>query len=578
MLLLVSRQSVMFKKLVLSIVAANIFLLSTFVPSVNAASAPGPWYNQGIVEWYNKVHTSPPAEIFGERYTTAQVDWIIYSIILWVPTKLIKPPLTACFLQGLIEHALDVQNCLNLSAASTDVQLPTNYYAEKPKLENNQSLLSAVFEDRSLSGITYIKNVGRKFHLVPEAKAQQAGFGFTTALEPVQAFWRVSRNIAYLFFVFIIVIMAFMIMFRVKLSPQTVITVQSSLPKIALALILVTFSYAIAGFLVDIMYVVIGLLSVFWNQVLPGDINPVNIFNLLTKGQPFNVDFSFGITGLFILYLIFFMATLVIVIFTTFAGILGAIAGPIGFLAAILTGFAASFMLAGMGIILFFLAMIIVMWMAFKTMWMLIKAFVNIVLLTIVAPLQFTIGVLAPQFGFGAWLRSFISNLAVFVAVGFLLILSFVFLIEAVFAALEPYSQVAGSAAEFADFLFGERDASGWLSQTISAGWPPFLVSGSGPAAMIYIAISFVIFTLIPKTADMIKSATSGRPFAYGTGIGESFAPFAVGGLGAANLMSAMQRQKMADLARGDQVPSRLYKSIDALFNAVRGISGGRVK
>jgi len=60
--------------------------------------------------------------------------------------------------------------------------------------------------------------------------------------------------------------MAFMIMFRVRISPQTVITVQSALPKIIFTLILITFSYAIAGFLIDLMYVVIGIFSFIVTQ------------------------------------------------------------------------------------------------------------------------------------------------------------------------------------------------------------------------------------------------------------------------------------------------------------------------
>ena len=50
------------------------------------------------------------------------------------------------------------------------------------------------------------------------------------------------------------------------MSPQTIVTIQSALPKIVVTLILVTFSYAIAGFMVDLVYVVMGLFSQFFTQ------------------------------------------------------------------------------------------------------------------------------------------------------------------------------------------------------------------------------------------------------------------------------------------------------------------------
>ena len=44
-------------------------------------------------------------------------------------------------------------------------------------------------------------------------------------------------------------------MFRQRISPQAVMTIQAALPKVIIALIMVTFSYAIAGFMIDISYV-----------------------------------------------------------------------------------------------------------------------------------------------------------------------------------------------------------------------------------------------------------------------------------------------------------------------------------
>ena len=56
-----------------------------------------------------------------------------------------------------------------------------------------------------------------------------------------------------------------MIMFRVKINPQTVVSLQTMIPKLVTTLILITFSFAIAGLVIDMIYVfllaIIGLLS-----------------------------------------------------------------------------------------------------------------------------------------------------------------------------------------------------------------------------------------------------------------------------------------------------------------------------
>lgn len=80
------------------------------------------------------------------------------------------------------------------------------------------------------------------------------GIGFDR-LTPLLGLWTTFRNIAYLAFVIIFVVIGFAIMLRVKIDPRTVMTIENQIPKIIIALLLVTFSYAIAGFLIDMMYV-----------------------------------------------------------------------------------------------------------------------------------------------------------------------------------------------------------------------------------------------------------------------------------------------------------------------------------
>ena len=71
--------------------------------------------------------------------------------------------------------------------------------------------------------------------------------------EATFAFWKQMRNLAYLFFVLILIAMGFMVMLRYQVSPRVTVTVTSALPRIALGLILITFSYPIVSVAVDLI-------------------------------------------------------------------------------------------------------------------------------------------------------------------------------------------------------------------------------------------------------------------------------------------------------------------------------------
>lgn len=82
------------------------------------------------------------------------------------------------------------------------------------------------------------------------------GIGFC-GLSPFATVWSSFRDVVYLFFVIIFVLIGLAIMLRMKIDPRTVMTVENQIPKIITNIILVTLSFAIAGFLIDMMYVTI---------------------------------------------------------------------------------------------------------------------------------------------------------------------------------------------------------------------------------------------------------------------------------------------------------------------------------
>jgi hypothetical protein len=189
--------------------------------------------------------------------------------------------------------------------------------------------------------------------------------------------------------------------------------------------------------------------------------------------------------------------------------------------------------------------------MAIKIIWGLIKAFANILLLTIFAPIQFALGPLIPNFGFGKWIKSYITNLSVFVVTGVLALFAWIFLLMA-------WAQ-----------MFTGSDLT--LSTTItSSPWPPLLGSG-GSANLLFVGVSFVIFTMIPKANELVQSFLSGKPFAYGSGIGEVFGPVKWGA-------GQIYNQSGARDAMGAIQAVRKARTVESLFGENRPLREVAVK
>ncbi|MCX6726109.1 MAG: hypothetical protein NT052_02230 [Candidatus Shapirobacteria bacterium] len=123
-------------------------------------------------------------------------------------------------------------------------------------------LFSGIYQFQPASGTHYLADLGRKIGVIQPTFAVANSFNSFTAMEPLQKIWTKFRDFSYIIFAIILVAMGFAIMFRVKISPQAVITIQSALPKVVIALILITFSYAIVGLILDI--------SLFINSAISG--------------------------------------------------------------------------------------------------------------------------------------------------------------------------------------------------------------------------------------------------------------------------------------------------------------------
>lgn len=232
--------------------------------------------------------------------------------------------------------------------------------------------------------------------------AYAQGLGFV-ALNPILQLWKTFRNIAYMFFVLIFIVIGFLIMFRKKVNQQA-ITAQQAIPSIIVSLLFVTFSYAIAGFLIDLMYLSMYLIIGVFSSVF--DSNP-DIINYDI------IDLSWT-----------FMKTGAVEGFNTGSNLVEKLITEI-------TGrgegvFINAFEWIG-GITVGLVIAIAVLIGAFKLFFELLKSYATIVLLVVTAPIQLMMGAIPGRNAFTPWLMNLIANLSPFPTVLMVAVMFYLF-------------------------------------------------------------------------------------------------------------------------------------------------------
>lgn len=291
----------------------------------------------------------------------------------------------------------------------------------------------------------YIRYLAGSFGIAKPALAQitpTPGYG-VNSLAPLTKLWVVFRNFVYLMYVLVFIVIGLAIMFRVKIDPRTVMSIQNQIPKIIVSLILVTFSFAIAGFLIDLMYAVsylaIGIITSADQDLLKStpDIslnlmratNPIDAVNLVTNsshgfagissvsgpaanaigghlGDLFDNSLGKTLTGAL----------------TGFFGIMiGSLAGEsipiIGSVVGSIIGYLTAPLIAGtlISIVVFLIIVVAIIAALFRLWFQLIIAYVSILIDIIFAPIWIIAGLVpGSKINFSAWLRDLLANLSAF--------------------------------------------------------------------------------------------------------------------------------------------------------------------
>lgn len=492
------------------------------------------WYSeQNPFTWYSKVYdesVSPTSEIYGERYTAAQVQWIIYSLWahIWnyIPGN---PELTTCLVNGSVDQCFEIfKKAMDLANPLVDSN------------SNTDNSLASLVGKNQISGIGYTQNLIHKFSPVKEVRAQ--GFGYNSGAKSIQMLWTATRNMSYALIVLAVIVMAFMIMFRVKISPQVVISVQSALPKIISATILITFSYAIAGFAIDLMYVVIGLLaSLITTSGLSNHDFAFMFKELTTNHSAFSIMYQY--------WLAFVWSSLVAVFTSEWDFILGILV----FLFAIIS-------------------ILAIIWWSIKIIFLIFKNFAMVMLTIVTGPLEILLGTVTQGSGFGPWFKKLISQLAVYPVLGLMFFLSFFFLWQ---------GASAGGTGYVESFPFNPKQ-----NEITDNEWkPPFsfgVFGAGGPAggdSIMWVIVSFVIFSQITKVAEIIQAFIAGKPLGYGLDIGpvtRGYGSYAVSQFGAGAIPQPLGKIPFVRDFINKRWPetedkSRLAKFIEGIMRAERG-------
>lgn len=284
-----------------------------------------------------------------------------------------------------------------------------------------------------ISSVYYLANLGESLGIGPgTAYAQVKGSG-EEVVAPVYRLWQISRNLAYLVFIVVFVVVGFMVMFRQKLNPQTVIGVQQALPGLIIGLILVSFSYFIASLIIDLAFVGIQLVAQYFlsaqSPTSPNSLGNIsdmahnsNIFNLFAVSAFNGANLSAvwqGTSGQLIQLLggnqlgvgiggggVGGVAGLV-------AGLM--VSGPFGWLTGGAAALAIPVIIPALVCLILLIALFVQM---FKLLISLLKAYIGILIMTLAGPFFILAGSIPGKSNaISGWIKNLLANVLIFPAV-----------------------------------------------------------------------------------------------------------------------------------------------------------------
>ncbi len=327
-------------------------------------------------------------------------------------------------------------------------------------------LISQMYVNKPAATSTFVADAINSAGFAQPAYAQGLGFA---SLSPILDLWKVFRNISYTFFALIFIVIGFMIMFRTKISGNAAVTAQQAIPSIIMSLIFVTFSYAIAGLLIDgmylVMYLVLGLFGTTLANTGGADLINLNIVQLGAK------------------------------LFTATGFSSGALENNANVIDTFLKAFTTNPILDNdavqfIGSLLLSLIFAIASLIAtVKLFFELLKSYATIIISIVMAPVMLMMGAIPGKNAFTPWVKGLIGNLIAFPVVLLVLVI---------------FYQFVGATGQ-------QRFEDGGFM-------PPFLL-GRGQADVIATLMGFALLLALPDVVKKVKETVGAK-----SGFGEMIA------------------------------------------------------
>lgn len=382
------------------------------------------------------------------------------------------------------------------------------------------STIYAMYANPAATGEYAFRDIGESLGFLPKRTFAQ-GIGFV-GLSPLLPIWKVFRNMAYLLLSVVMIVIGFMVMFRKKIDPKTVVTVQNALPKIVVTILLITFSYAIVGIMIDAMYLVILFATAIVKQtgMLPEPqwiekaTGAPSIETVLTNGNLFSLHgLLFPLrpwTGSVVSAgTLDKLAQNIIGLdwFTKqFNNITGASNFP--FVGNLIGPLIVSNIAFPVTLLVYLLLTIALLFTYIRLFFLFVNAYVGIILSLVTAPLQLLTEAIPGVNGFESWFKNLFSNIAVFPVCAIMFLIA-IFLIGAT-------DKVQGSlwTPPFITFYYGD-------SRSISALFALGVLM-SAPTIAAGIKKSLKAESPIPAGPGSLLSPVTGA-VQTGLGVGQQF-------------------------------------------------------
>jgi len=222
-----------------------------------------PWYQPTPFQFAEKVfHGGTESDIYGERYTFAQVNWIINSLLTTInPAAGKSPAETVDFVTSL---AKILSYDPNSPPSSKDYAKlgPLMLVSQAMEWPYTHPIASGVGEIKTMAFNIFDLGTGTQ-----PAYAQGVGYA-KLGQGTIRTLWTATRNISYLIIIVLLIAGGFMVMFRTKINPQTSVTIQMIIPRLIVSLILITFSYFLAGLISDMAFVGTNIVGYYFRPFI----------------------------------------------------------------------------------------------------------------------------------------------------------------------------------------------------------------------------------------------------------------------------------------------------------------------